>query len=88
MGGAVVTPAQKRIVIEVLMCASDERAPSPFWIAAQWDVPEKLNSDAYQRWADALPLENAETAAVEAAYRLIETSADLKREWFGKAVKP
>jgi hypothetical protein len=73
---------EKRKVIEVLLCAASK--DSLVSIAGiqlyGWNIAgmatEKHSKVNFESWT-------YEEEAVEAAYRLIETSATLRREWFG-----
>lgn len=86
--------ADKRKVIEVLLCCSSEWSPDTTDGAAH-DLGFRYNTtgrDANIAWGKAyadlcrISSERARVmhfeASVEAAYRLIESSATLRREWF------
>lgn len=81
--------ADKRKVIEVLLCTSD-----PGHRSGTLDVSDALGMDAacqsaaYQAWSTVMYYYDRSEPAIsaaytEAAYRLIESSPTLVREWFG-----
>lgn len=75
----------KRKVIEVLLCASNRNAYPAFGQGRQL-FGESVGVSAELHWRG-VPIASRgssyEEDAIEAAYRLIETSATLRREWFG-----
>lgn len=80
--------ADKRKVIEVLLCAADEWAPSIVVVAdTQWakmaavEARQRADRD-YNRLRPPRFVTYTEEC-VEAAYRIIESSPTLRREWFG-----
>ena len=79
-----MTLADKREAIEVLLCASNANAPGPYWLATDWGM-NRVADEAWRLWVRRLrgELHDHESAAIEAAYRLIKSSPTLIREWFG-----
>lgn len=85
-----MTLDEKRKVIEVLLCASDVAkryivADVADWIGAQI----RVKTVAHGAWWEIDPSPylwdeiQYELDSTEAAYRLIESSPTLRREWFG-----
>ena len=98
-----MTLADKRKVIEVLLCTGDHGNPDgSVTVALDLEVDDEIASQAYDAWSivDGEPMYNRdgsyeamsdayiEDAYNEAAYRLIESSPTLRREWFGRARRP
>jgi len=76
-----VTLADKRKVIEVLMCTGDPNKLLLFEVASalgRSSAPGYRALDAVQFDSD-----NYTGRCLEAAYRLIESSPTLRGEWFG-----
>lgn len=83
----------KRKVIEVLLCAA--QTPDDFAMLSTWDAARQIDCvdvrfEANSIWssvANDVDLEfrtgHHGTVCLEAAYRLIESSPTLRREWFG-----
>lgn len=78
---------EKRKVIEVLLCGSD-----PVWSELLIDTAKSIGEDARigfaaeEEWYSVRwnIYDSWEEDAIEAAYRLIESSPTLRREWFGR----
>ncbi len=89
MGGAVVTLARRRLVIEALLCFTDWHVIGFSWMGTTFteSVIESADRLVMEAASGSIHLD-IEHDACEAAYRLIESSPTLRREWFGKAVKP
>lgn len=81
--------ADKRRVIEVLLCCSDELSPDITGMAADacGYMSEALKIAVDAEWMCACRDVGIEAghhiASTEAGYRLIESSPVLRREWFG-----
>jgi hypothetical protein len=80
----------KRKVIEVLLCAGMPGGEHIEYVAANIGLDDYMASARSAWWAaDPSPhvaagrLAQYELDACEAAYRLIESSPTLRREWFG-----
>lgn len=89
-----MTLDEKRKVIEVLLCCSCEWSPDVTDSAARdaGHRSRRVESAASDEWRDAYGDLCAvvrdrqvyhHEASTEAAYRLIESSPTLRREWFG-----
>jgi hypothetical protein len=89
-----VTLDDKRKAIEVLLCTGDHGNPDgSVTVALDLELDGTVAADlAYESWAtvDREPAFNRDVtretmsnAYTEAAYRLIESSPTLRREWFG-----
>lgn len=78
-----MTLDEKRKVIEVLLVVATSWQPLPKGAAMALGYSAVTASRAWRclndQWTDCSVLE----AATEAAYRLIESSPTLRREWFG-----
>lgn len=85
-----MTIDEKRQVIEVLLCAASQPGVSVFHAKSWLGHMERVAVRAMDRRHAALMNLNADkgrwytTSANEAAYRLIESSPTLRREWFGR----
>lgn len=85
-----MTLDDKRGVIELLLCVGMEGGDDITNVATALDA-KGLVMEAHCCWAEvsdpspfvAKPLRQYELDATEAAYRLIESSPTLRREWFG-----
>lgn len=85
----------KRKVIEVLLCCGSGGVPiflAALDVAFDDDSERRLNNEAYSHFVrlDFSDISDAEhhrlayaQICLEAAYRLIESSPTLRREWFG-----
>lgn len=79
-----MTVAEKRKVVEVLLCARNEHGLRIINLADE----RTETHNAYAAFEDAY--EDTEWSneywptCLEAAYRLIESSATLRKEWFGR----
>jgi len=94
-----VTLAARRAMIEVLLCTSDRTAPTmdemidddfdrcEVWFdreaikTAQVESDRVLDKHPFVPMCDGMTTYDA--CAITAAYRLIESSPTLRREWFG-----
>jgi hypothetical protein len=83
-----MTLDEKRKIIEVLMCSSDVKSSGIcvarllFPDGETWSAAVSRRRTAEREIPDKLPYDY-ELSCVLAAYRLIETSSTLRREWFG-----
>lgn len=81
---------EKRKVIEVLLCASDPSSSAIPGTAYSIGVDQGIAEAASNLWWAVQPSPHEamdlgyEIDACEAAYRLIESSATLRKEWFGQ----
>ena len=83
----------KRKVIEVLLCCGDPgHVDGTRQVVDALDMPSAYQSAAFRAWSpverepmyrDAWFEPSISEAYTEAAYRLIESSPTLRREWFG-----
>ena len=79
----MMTVDDRRKVIEVLLCGSDWNA-LPFELhGTRSPFATRIVRKARDHRLRALGYNEYEHACVEAAYRLIEASPRLRREWFG-----
>lgn len=80
---------EKRKVIEVLLCSASSRVDSVFTVAIYSGEPKGIATQAMRFRRRAYSDMHCDLAyhyaqsATEAAYRLIESSPTLRREWFG-----
>lgn len=81
-----MTVAEKRKVVEVLLCGTDFCGPNIEQMEPWFDAVTRARAVCLQSAIVAeMPLAYAdiEFDTCEAAYRLIESSPTLRREWFG-----
>lgn len=87
-----MTLDDKRKAIEVLLCCEHWNSHNAFestWSTARAiGAPLKIASQVAERWgetrhSDGMAIYSHASICIEAAYRLIESSPLLRREWFG-----
>lgn len=88
-----MTLADKRKVIEVLLCCGDPQSPDgTSEVTASLGLPRRIQKQAFDAWspverepqyADDWSRNGIANAYTEAAYRLIESSPTLRKKWFG-----
>lgn len=82
-----MTLAEKRAVIEVLLCTAGSRRRETTWDACRSiGIPDRgpVARAADAAWHRTNDYSRSHgDVCLEAAYRLIETSPALRREWFG-----
>lgn len=80
---------EKREVIEVLLCTASTRNGSVFHIQESLDLPNRVGFRAMNKRQSSKSGVDCDAgyhysqSCTEAAYRLIESSPTLRREWFG-----
>lgn len=75
---------RKRKVIEALLCASDDVTDISLAIAAHMvDADYRAICIAVNDTYDSIRVMRFNDRIGEAAYRMIESSPELRREWFG-----
>lgn len=87
-----MTLADKRKVIEVLLCCGQDPCASQLrettgGTARALEVERSVDTEAHRQWLSVrresmLALPHGDLC-ITAAYRLIESSPTLRREWFG-----